>query len=61
MLAPLFGPRIEEPGDHAGLRIDARQIASLLQVAIGTCQAKVLQGIIAAVLAGNGVLHMKCD
>ena len=52
-------PRMEKLRNLFGLRINSRQIWTLVQVAIDACQGQVIEVIRAAMSFGDNMFHMK--
>ena len=59
MLMPKISPRMIEGRKLTGFRIDARKVASFMQIAIGTGQGQVVQGVRPAVFPGYNMLNLQ--
>ena len=59
MAVPNIGSRVEQPGEYFRLRIDPRNIGTLVAVAVNTRQRQVVQLVCTAMLSSNDVIGLK--
>lgn len=61
MLIPSITARMIKRHDLPRLRVDARQVATFVQITLGARQGQIIEVILTAVLTGNDVLDMERD
>src|SRR5271166_5885390 len=59
MRMPLVSSRMKQPGQPSRDRIDARNVRTLVSIAVDTCERKVLKLVSAAVLFCNDVVCLE--
>src|SRR5437867_3381073 len=59
VIRPEVAARMKQADDLVGVRVGAREVCALVQIALVACQGEVVVLIAAAVLAGNYVLDME--
>lgn len=61
MSCPFVRPWIEEPNNRASFGIEGREVRTLMPIAIGTRQSKIVDAIVHDVLLRQDMLDMECQ
>ena len=59
MICPLMASRVEELRDEIRVRVDARQIRALMEIAVDAGEGQIVEVIRAAVTSGNNMLDVQ--